>query len=66
MRKLILLILSSAMLVAGTYAVVFELLFANLIWFRFVFGGAILALLGGYLLWTDFVALRLGIRTWED
>jgi hypothetical protein len=66
MRKLVVLILSGAMLVGGLYAAIFELLFARTIFFRFVIGGAVLAFLGGYLLWTDFIAPRFGIKTWED
>jgi hypothetical protein len=66
MRKLLLLILSSAMLIGGLYVAIFELLFARIIFFRFIFGGIILALLGAYLIWTDFIAPRFGIKTWED
>ena len=66
MRKLMLLILSSAMLMGGLYIALFELLFAQIIFFRVVIGRVFLALFGGYLLWTDFIAPRLGIKTWED
>jgi hypothetical protein len=66
MRKLLLLILSSAMLIGGIYVTIVELLFAPTILFRFIFGGIILALLGAYLMWTDFIAPRFGIKTWED
>jgi hypothetical protein len=66
MRKLVLLILSSAMLIGGLYATIFELLFARIIFFRFVIGGTILAFAGAYLIWTDFIAPKLGIKTWED
>jgi hypothetical protein len=65
-RKFILLLLTGAMLAGGIYLVTFELLFAQVIFFRLMVGGGLLALAGGYLLWTDFVAPRLGIRTWED
>jgi hypothetical protein len=43
----------------------FELYFAK-IFFRFVIGGAIIAGVGCYLLWTDVIAPRFGIKTWED
>jgi hypothetical protein len=66
MRKLLLLILSGAMLIGGLYLAIFELLFAPIIFFRVVIGGIFLALFGGYLLWTDFIAPRFGIKTWED
>ena len=66
MRKVILFVSSAAMVLGGLYIVASELLVATAIYFRPLFVGAILILLGGYLLWTDFVAPRLGIRTWED
>jgi hypothetical protein len=66
MRKLILLVLSSAMLLGGLYLLVVELLFESRFHFRFIGGGAALAFAGGYLLWADFVAPRFGITTWED
>jgi hypothetical protein len=66
MRKLILLVLSNAMLIGGLYGAIFELFFARVIFFRFVIGGAILACAGAYLVWTDFIAPKLGIKTWED
>jgi hypothetical protein len=65
MRKLVLFILSSAMLIGGLYTAIFELLFARIIFFRFVIGGAVLAFAGVYLMWTDFIAPKLGIKTWE-
>jgi hypothetical protein len=65
MRKLILLVLSSAMLLGGLYLVL-ELWFAGIIYFRFVVGGVLLVFAGGYLIWTDFIAPRLGVKTWED
>ena len=61
-----LLILSSAMLLGGLYLVFIELMFAHVIYRRFVIGGAVLAVMGAYLIWVDFVAPRLGIKTWED
>lgn len=66
MRKLTLFILSSAMFIGGLYATIFELLFAHIIFFRFVIGGAILAFVGAYLMWADFIAPKLGMKTWED
>jgi hypothetical protein len=66
MRKLLLLILSGAMLIGGLYLVIIELLFARIIYFRFIIGGTVLAVMGAYLVWADFVAPRLGIKTWED
>jgi hypothetical protein len=66
MRKIILFVLSVALVLGGFYVVVFELLVSSAIYFRLFFVGAILILLGGYLLWTDFLAPRLGVRTWED
>jgi len=66
MRKFILLIFSGAMLAVGAYDCIFQMLFAPVVYYRLAFAGAILALLGRYLIWTDFVAPRLGISTLED
>jgi len=66
MRKLILLVLSGAMLLGGLSLLVDQLLFASIIYFRFAVAGGVLAFAGGYLLWTDFIAPRFGIKTWED
>jgi hypothetical protein len=54
------------MVFGGLSATIFELFFAKVIFFRFVIGGACIAFAGCYLLWTDFVAPRFGIKTWED
>jgi hypothetical protein len=54
------------MLVGGLYLVIIELLFARIIYFRFIIGGTVLVVMGGYLLWTDFLAPGLGVKTWED
>jgi len=66
MRKLILLVLSSPMLMGGLYGVIFELWFARIIFFRFVIGGVLLAFFGAYLIWADFIAPKIGVKTWED
>jgi hypothetical protein len=50
----------------GLYLAIFELLFARIIFFGFVIGGTILAFAGAYLIWTDFIAPRFGVKTWED
>ena len=66
MRKLILLVLASAMLIGGLYGAIFELFYSRIIFFRFVIGGGALAFIGAYLIWADFIAPRLGVKTWED
>lgn len=66
MRKLILLVLISAMLFGGLSVLLDELLIASRIRLQFVVAGGVLAFAGGYLLWTDFIAPRLRIKTWED
>ena len=66
MRKLILLLLSAAMLFGGLYVLIDEFLFASILYFQFVIGGAVLAFAGGYLIWADFIAPRFGIKTWEN
>ncbi|HZP77214.1 MAG TPA: hypothetical protein VFB45_13810 [Pseudolabrys sp.] len=64
MRKLIVFFLASAMLFGGLYVLATELLSG--IFFDFLFLGAVFAALGGYLLWVDFAAPALGIKTWES
>jgi len=54
------------MLIGGLYLAAFELLFARFIFFQFVIGGTVLAVLGAHLIWADFIAPRLGIKTLED
>ena len=66
MRRLLLFALSSAMLVGGLYLSIFELVFAHIVLLRFVVGGAVLAVVGAYLLWVDFIAPKLGIKTPES
>jgi hypothetical protein len=53
------------MVLSGLSLLLDELLFASIIYFRFVAAGGVLAFAGGYLLWTDFIAPRLSIKTWE-
>ncbi len=65
MRKLILLLLYAAMLFGGLYVLIDEFLFASILYFQFVIGGAALAFAGGYLIWADFIAPRFGIKTWD-
>jgi hypothetical protein len=61
-RKLVLFVMSSAMLVGGTYFLAAELLWATR-WFGTMFlMGATLVLLGAYLLWADFIAPAFGIK----
>jgi hypothetical protein len=66
MRKVFLFFLCSALLLGGVYAVLFDLLYASVVVTRALFGAVCLAGLGGYLIWTDFIAPALGIKTWED
>ena len=60
-RKLLVFVISTAMLVGGLYLVASEVSVADIIYFRFGIVGAIVAMLGAYLLWTDIVAPMLGI-----
>ena len=66
MRRFILLVLSGAMLLGGLSLLLEEFLLENGFHFRLIFGGVGLAFAGCYLLWTDFIAPRLGVKTWED
>jgi hypothetical protein len=63
MRKLVPLVMSGAMVVGGLYVLAFELLWAARSFGALLFMGAMLVLLGAYLLWTDFIASALGIKT---
>jgi hypothetical protein len=62
MRKVFLFILCSALMFGGLYAIVFDLLYASAVFTLLLFGAACMAVLGGYLIWTDFIAPSLGIR----
>ena len=66
MRKLLLFVISSALLISGLFLIGAELLLAQGIYVRLLVVGTLLAMLGGYLLWADFAAPLLGIKTWED
>jgi hypothetical protein len=66
MRKFILFVLACAMLCGGLYLTVNQLLFSGIVSTRFVIGGIMLASMGAWLLWVDFVAPALNIRTSED
>ncbi len=66
MRKMVLFLLCSAMILTGLYGVGFELMYASHVLYRLVIGVGLLAAFGIYLIWTDFIAPRLGIRTGED
>jgi hypothetical protein len=66
MRKLLVFVFSTAMIVGGLYLLASEILLANVIYFRFVIAGAVLVVLGTYLLWVDILAPMLGIKTAED
>ena len=66
MRKMILFVLCAAMIFGGAYGIGFELIYASHVMYRLVIGAGLLAGFGFYLIWTDFIAPRLGIKTWED
>ena len=66
MRKLLVFVFSTAMIVGGLYLLASEILLANVFYFRFVIAGAVLVVLGTYLLWVDILAPMLGIKTAED
>ncbi len=66
LRKIGVFVLATAMVLGGVYLVGAELLTSRVLYFRLVIGGVILTTMGTYLLWTDFVAPALGIKTSED
>ena len=65
MRKAILFVVSTAMVVGGLYLLVAEFFWATVIYFKIVFGAATLIAVGVYLLWEDFIAPALGIEVKE-
>jgi hypothetical protein len=66
MRKIVLFVISVAMVVGGLYLLTIELFWSEIIYFRMVIAGAMLITLGSYLLWSDFLAPLLGVRTSEE
>jgi hypothetical protein len=65
-RKLLLFIFSVTMIIAGLYFAVGELLWAPHLYSKVMLAGVFPAFLGGYLLWVDFIAPVLGIKTGEE
>ena len=66
MRRIFLFIFSLAMLVGGIYWIWFEVFWAAHVRGAYVMMGVLPAFLGAYLLWVDFAAPALGIRTGEE
>jgi len=66
MRKVFELVISIAMVIGGLWLLAHTLLFAERIYFRFLFAGVLPATLGCYLLWVDFIAPILDIKTGEE
>jgi hypothetical protein len=62
MRKTLLFLIAVAMIVGGLWLLGAELLVADIIYFKLVFGGVVLVTLGVYLLWADFIAPLLGFK----
>jgi len=63
MRKRLLLVLSVALLVCGLYLLTAELLWVDQRQGLIILMGLMLVGFGAYLLWTDFIAPALGIKT---
>jgi hypothetical protein len=61
-RKILILILSAAMVLAGAYLLILQLLISDIIYFKIVIGAAALITLGAYLLWVDIIAPIFGIK----
>jgi hypothetical protein len=62
MRKLLLFVISVVMVIGGLYWLWFEVFWAAHVRGAFVAMGALPAVVGAYLLWTDFVAPLLGFK----
>ena len=70
MRKLLLFLFSTLMFGGGIYWTVAEAVYEDRVSSKLNYmitaGGVMLTMLGAYLLWIDFVAPALNIKTWED
>ena len=66
MRRIVVFVLAVAMVLGGLCLVGVELFFSRIAYVRFIIGGIMLISVGAFLLWVDFFAPTLGIRTWED
>jgi hypothetical protein len=66
MRKLFEFVISVALVVGGLWLLADTLLFGERTFLRFLFAGVLPATLGIYLLWVDFVAPMLGIKTAKE
>jgi hypothetical protein len=66
MRKLVLFAFSVVTVIGGLWLIAHQLLFAERVYFRFLFGGVLPVTFGAYLLWVDFIAPALGIKTGEE
>ena len=65
-RKVLLFLLAAAMIAGGVYLLTEELLTARVVYGKLVVAGGFLIVMGRYLLWADFIAPALRIKTWED
>jgi hypothetical protein len=67
MRKLLVFLIAIALLAFGLYWTMGELLWPQpVISAKLLLAGVFPMLIGGYLLWADFIAPALGIKTGED
>jgi hypothetical protein len=66
MRKLLLFVLSGAMVIGGLYLLGAEIFWSDQIITEFIVGATILIVVGAYLLWVDFIAPAFGITTGEE
>ena len=62
MRKLLIFIVSAPMAIGGLYVLGAELFLVHHVYFRFVLAGAMLVLIGGSLLWFNFIVPLFGIK----
>jgi hypothetical protein len=60
LTKLMIFVVAAPMALFGLYVLIAELLLVHHIYFRFVLAGIVLLVLGGALLWVNFLAPLLG------
>jgi hypothetical protein len=62
LRDVFVFVVAVALLLAGLYLLAAEMFLAHRIFLRLVIAGIMLTSMGGYLLWTDFIAPRFAIK----
>jgi hypothetical protein len=65
LRTALIFVMATAMLLAGLYLLGAEAFLVHHVFLRMVIAGLMLTMMGGYLMWANFVAPLLGIASGE-